>query len=188
MLLRGGEQAGTWLATGTWPIRASMLCTMPVFFDAPQDFEHVCMIARTLEALGIRRCHVYDPKRLIRARYGKSRTRRLKRASAGAFFRVVFERVEVPGKFMRSQSGRKVATVPDPSATSLAGFSFLPDDLVVFGSEGSGISPEVLALCDEHVTIPQQGVTQCLNLGVAVGIVLFETLRQGAGPDASRPK
>jgi TrmH family RNA methyltransferase len=165
-----------------------MHCTMPVFLDAPQDFEHVCVIARTLEALGIRRCHVYDPNRLIRARYGKSRTRRLQRVSAGAFFRVVFERVENPGKFLRSQSGRKVATVPDPSATSLAGFSFLPDDLVVFGSEGIGISPEVLALCDEHVTIPQQGVTQSLNLGVAVGIVLFETLRQGAGPDASRPK
>ena len=146
------------------------------------------MIARTLEALGIRRCHLYDPNRPIRARYGKSRTRRLKRVSAGALFRVVFGRVEEPGKFLRPQSGRKVATVPDPSATSLAGFSFLHDDLVVFGSEGMGISPEVLDLCDEQVTIPQQGVTQSLNLGVAVGIVLFETLRQGAGSDASRPK
>ena len=165
-----------------------MLYTMPVFLDAPQDFEHVCVIARTLEALGIRRCHVYDPNRLIRARYGKSRTRRLNKVSAGAFFRVAFERVEEPGKFLRSQPGRKVATVPDPSATSLAGFPFLPDDVVVFGSEGSGISPEVLTLCDEHVTIPQQGVTQSLNLGVAVGIVLFETLRQGAGPDALHPK
>src|SRR4028118_883931 len=96
MLLRGGEQAGTWLPTGTRPIRASMLCTMPVFFDAPQDFEHVCMIARTLEALGTRRCHVYDPKRLIRARYGKSRTRRLKRVSAGAFFRALSDRPQAP--------------------------------------------------------------------------------------------
>ena len=165
-----------------------MLYTMPVFLDASQDFEHVCVIARTLEALGIRRCHVYDPNRLIRARYGKSRTRRLNKVSAGAFFRVTFERVEEPGKFLRSQPGRKVATLPDPSATSLAGFSFLPDDVVVCGSEGSGISPEVLTLCDEHVTIPQQGVTQSLNLGVAVGIVLFETLRQGAGPDASHSK
>ena len=164
-----------------------MLYTMPVFLDSPQDFEHVCVIARTLEALGIRCCHVYDPNRLIRARYGKSRTRRLNKVSAGAFFRVDFERVEEPGKFLRSQSGRKVATVPDPDATSLAGFSFLPDDVVVFGSEGSGISPEVLTLCDEYVTIPQQGVTQSLNLGVAVGIVLFETLRQGARPDASHP-
>lgn len=163
-----------------------MLGTMPVFLDAPQDFEHVCVIARTLEALGIRRCHVYDPNRLIRARYGKSRTRRLNKVSAGAFFRVAFERVEEPGKFLRSQPGRKVATVPDPNATSLAGFSFLPDDVVVFGSEGSGISPEVLTLCDEYVTIPQQGVTQSLNLGVAVGIVLFETLRQGAGPPHAR--
>jgi tRNA G18 (ribose-2'-O)-methylase SpoU len=165
-----------------------MLCTMRVFLDAPQNFEHVCVIARTLEALGIRRCHVHDPNRLIRDRYGKSRTRKLNKVSAGAFFRVAFERVEEPAEFLGSLSGRKVATVPDPGATSLAGFLFLPDDLVLFGSEGSGILPEVLALCDEYVTIPQQGVTQSLNLGVAVGIVLFETIRQAAGPAAPHPK
>ncbi|MDQ4128094.1 MAG: TrmH family RNA methyltransferase [Actinomycetota bacterium] len=131
---------------------------MQVFLDAPQDFEHVCVIARTLEALGVRRCHVHDPNRLIRSRYGKSRTRRLHKVSVGAFFRVAFERVEEPTRFLRSQPGRKVATVPAPSATSLAGILFLPDDLIVFGSEGGGNSPEVLALCDEHVTIPQRGV------------------------------
>ncbi len=162
--------------------------TVQVFLDAPQDFEHVCVIARTLEALGVRRCHVHDPNRLIRSRYGKSRTRRLNKVSAGAFFRVAFERVGEPTKFLRSQPGRKVATIPDPSATSLAGFLFLPDDLVVFGSEGGGISPEVLALCDERVTIPQRGVTQSLNLGVAVDIVLFEALRQGAGSGSLQPK
>ncbi|CAA9408421.1 MAG: hypothetical protein AVDCRST_MAG01-01-1463 [uncultured Rubrobacteraceae bacterium] len=31
---------------------------MQVFLDAPQDFEHVCVISRTLEALGVRRCYV----------------------------------------------------------------------------------------------------------------------------------
>jgi len=46
----------------------------------------------------------------------------------------------------------------------------------------------VLSLCDERVTIPQQGATQSLNLGVAVGIVLFETLRQLETPDAAEPK
>ena len=48
-------------------------------------------------------------------------------------------------------------------------------------AEGRGISPEVLALCDERVTIPQRGATQSLNLGVAVGIVLYEAVRQGRG-------
>ncbi|MDQ3318113.1 MAG: hypothetical protein M3522_12385 [Actinomycetota bacterium] len=89
---------------------------MQVFLDAPQDFEHVCVISRTLEALGVRRCHVHDTNRLIRPRYGKSRTRRLKKVSAGAFFRVGFERVEDPATFLSSLQGRKIGAVPDPRA------------------------------------------------------------------------
>jgi len=144
-----------------------------VFLDAPHDFEHVCVIARTLETLGVERCFVYDPNRLIRPRYGKSRTRRLKKVSAGAFFRVAF---------LTSFSGRKVATVPNQQATSLTNFRFRSDDIILFGSEGQGINPELLALCEEHVTIPQRGVTQSLNLGVAVGIILFESLHQRIVP------
>ena len=151
---------------------------MNVFLDAPQDFEHVCVISRTLEALGVGLCHVYDPNRLIRPAYGKSRTRRIKAVSAGAFFRVTFERVEDPEAFLRSSAVRKVATVPDQGAQPLTRFSFRPDDLLVFGSEGRGIRPETLALCDERVTIPQRGATQSLNLSVAAGIVLFEFRRQ----------
>ncbi len=58
---------------------------MNVFLDAPQDFGNLCLIARTLETLGVWRCYVYDPNRLIRNRYGKSRTRRIQKISAGAF-------------------------------------------------------------------------------------------------------
>jgi len=155
---------------------------MNVFLDAPRDFGHVCVISRTLEALGIQRCFVHDPNRLIRTRYGKSRTRRLRKVSAGAFFRVSFERIEEPEAFLASWPGRKVATVPDSRATPLPSFRFLPDGLILFGSEGEGISPELLVLCEERVTIPQRGMTQSLNLAVATGIVLFEFLRQETEP------
>ena len=153
---------------------------MNVFLDAPHDFEHVCVISRTLETLGVGSCYVYDPHHLIRTRYGKSRTRRIKTVSSGAFFRVAFERIEEPEAFLRAFPGRIVATVPDEKAQPLTRFSFRPDDLLVFGSEGHGIQPELLALCDEWVTIPQQGETRSLNLSVATGIVLFESLRQTA--------
>ncbi len=151
---------------------------MDVFLDSPQDFENLCLLSRTLEVLGIRRCYVHDPNRLIRARYGKSRTRQIKAISAGAFFRVAFKRVEEPEEFLAALSGRKVATVPDQRAAPLPSFAFRPDDVIVFGSEGRGIRAEVLALCDERVTIPQRGVTDSLNLAVATGIVLFEFFRQ----------
>jgi len=151
---------------------------MDVFLDSPQDFGNLCLLSRTLEALGVRRCYVHDLNRLIRPRYGKSRTRQIKTISAGAFFHVAFKRVEEPEAFLAALSGRKVATVPDQRVTPLPNFAFRPDDIVVFGSEGHGIRPEVLALCDERVTIPQHGVTDSLNLAVSVGIVLFEFFRQ----------
>ncbi len=71
-----------------------------------------------------------------------------------------------------------MATVPDQRAIPLPRFAFCPDDVIVFGSEGRGIRPEMLALCDERVTIPQRDVTDSLNLAVSVGIVLFEFSRQ----------
>lgn len=151
---------------------------MDVFLDSPQDFANLCLLSRTLEALGVGRCYVHDPNRLVRRRYGKSRARQIKKISAGAFFRVAFERVERPEAFLAALPGRKVATVPDRRATPLPAFAFRPDEVIVFGSEGRGIRPEVLALCEERVTIPQRGTTDSLNLAVSVGIVLFEFFRQ----------
>jgi hypothetical protein len=79
---------------------------MEVFLDSPQDFGNLCLLSRTLEVLGVERCYVHDPHRLIRSRYGKSRTRQIKAISAGAFFRVAFKRVEDPEALLTSLSGR----------------------------------------------------------------------------------
>jgi endonuclease YncB( thermonuclease family) len=81
-----------------------MLGRMDVFLDSPQDFENLCLISRTLEVLGVGRCYVHDPNRLVRPRYGKSRSRQIKAISAGAFFRVAFERVEQPERFHLSRA------------------------------------------------------------------------------------
>jgi tRNA G18 (ribose-2'-O)-methylase SpoU len=59
----------------------------------------------------------------------------------------------------------------------------LPKSMVfVFGQEGPGISPELLALCNETVSINQLGSTRSLNVGVAAGIALYEWCRQNAQP------
>jgi tRNA G18 (ribose-2'-O)-methylase SpoU len=96
-----------------------------------------------------------------------------------------FKRVEDPEEFLTALASRKVATVPDQRATPLPGFTFRPDDTIVFGSEGRGIRPEVLALCGERVTIPQRGATHSLNLAVSVGIVLFEFFRQATSGNST---
>lgn len=154
---------------------------MRIFVYAPEDFNNFCVLARTLEALGVDSCSVYDPNRLIRPRYGKSYRRKLQTISAGAFFRLRFERVANPIDFVAAHTGRSIATVPDQSAVSLYGFGFEPNDLILFGSEGHGLPPEVVSACDTRLTIPQRGVTQSFNLSVASGIILSEWFRQNEG-------
>ena len=149
-----------------------------VFLHAPQDFRNLCAIARTLEVLGQREVHVFDPWRLVRDRYGKARSRQMRDVSGGAFEKIQWARVDDPGSFLRTFSGRVVATGAEPSATELTSFSFREDDLLVFGGESQGLPQEVVALAGACVTIPSHGETQSLNLGVALGIVVFEAVRQ----------
>jgi len=66
---------------------------------------------------------------------------------------------------------------------SYADWSFLPDDCLVFGRETRGLPESVLASnWDRCLTIPMPNAkVRSLNLATAVGIVLYETLRQTGG-------
>jgi tRNA (guanosine-2'-O-)-methyltransferase len=149
-----------------------------VFLYAPQDFRNLCAIARTLEVLGHRDVHVFDPWHLIRERYGKARSRVMRDVSGGAFETMRWIRVDEPLAFLREFPGRVVATVADGSAAELTRFSFQQSDLVVFGAESQGLPAEIVAVASATLTIPSKGRTQSLNLSVAAGIVVFEAERQ----------
>ena len=56
--------------------------------------------------------------------------------------------------------------------------TFRPGDFLVFGRETKGLAESLLAANTEQLlTIPMHG-TRSLNLATAVGIVLFEAMRQ----------
>ncbi len=56
--------------------------------------------------------------------------------------------------------------------------AFRPGDFLVFGRETKGLPEKLLAANQENcLTIPMHG-TRSLNLATAVGIVLFEAVRQ----------
>jgi TrmH family RNA methyltransferase len=101
------------------------------------------------------------------------------RASAGSVFRLPIARVklaEVLAK-MRTRGLRLVATsshkgIP-PNDARLTG------PLAIFiGSEGAGLSRELLAEMDEILAIPHSERVESLNAGVAASIVLYEIARQ----------
>ncbi len=154
---------------------------MEVFLNAPEQFENLCVLSRTLEVLGFPRCYVYDPHRLVRERYGKSYSQKLRTVSAGAFSKIDWQRVTAPPlQFLQEYPGRRVATVPRANATSLHHFCFKSSDLLVIGSEGKGLDASLLEACQARITIPQAGITESLNLAVASSIVLAEYKRQEA--------
>lgn len=49
---------------------------------------------------------------------------------------------------------------------------------LIMGAEDTGVSYENLALCDEWVRIPVVGKIESLNVSVAAGILIYESLKQ----------
>jgi len=48
----------------------------------------------------------------------------------------------------------------------------------VFGNEGRGVTPDLIAAADLRISIPQSAAVESLNVGVAAGICLFEQRRR----------
>ena len=55
---------------------------------------------------------------------------------------------------------------------------FQDGDWLVFGNESVGLSPEVLALFDNHLTIPMSSLIRSFNIANSVAFVVGEAKRQ----------
>ncbi|MFO1487711.1 MAG: RNA methyltransferase [Verrucomicrobiota bacterium] len=73
---------------------------------------------------------------------------------------------------------RCIAAHPHVSGRTLAQADFTGDCCVVLGNEGKGISPAVLAECDDAVAIPMPPKVDSLNVGAATAVFLYEANRQ----------
>ncbi len=74
-------------------------------------------------------------------------------------------------------AGYRVIAI-EQTTTSIPLNDFKPDGpvAIVFGHEIHGVSPEVLALCEAAIEIPQFGTKHSLNVAVSIGIVLWHIL------------
>jgi len=57
-------------------------------------------------------------------------------------------------------------------------YSFPKNALLIFGSEGCGLTPEMQSLCDVMIGIEQFGSIRSLNCGTASGVVMYELTKQ----------
>lgn len=74
--------------------------------------------------------------------------------------------------------GFDVVASTQEAGTNYSSYDYARRSAVVFGSEATGISKDVLSLCGTQVGIPRVGRMESLNVGVAASIVLSEMARR----------
>jgi tRNA (cytidine/uridine-2'-O-)-methyltransferase len=82
--------------------------------------------------------------------------------------------------FLSSHDERKLAFFTTKVTRPYTDASYNPGDFLIFGSESRGLSKEIRELYDDLCyTLPMSNPhIRSLNLAMAVGIVLYEALRQ----------
>ena len=97
-------------------------------------------------------------------------------------------------EFLKTQSGRELVAIENNVSKeilekvyktpenlhvkSLLDKKFSNKTTLIFGSEGGGISEELLSHCSDIREIPDYGSTRSINVGVASGIAMYEWTRQ----------
>jgi len=81
-------------------------------------------------------------------------------------------------KQKKAQGFQVVVTHLEERAVSFREVDYTKPTLLVMGNEKEGVSPEVIALADEVIVIPMQGMIQSLNVSVATALILYEAQRQ----------
>lgn len=144
-----------------------------VILDGVTDVGNFGAIARSAECLGA--------QALIIASQGSAQINaEAMKASAGALNNILVCREKsllMAVKFLKVNGIRIFGAAMGKEMPAFKA-DFTEPCAVVFGSEGEGISKDILKLCDEKISIPMLGLTESLNVSVSAGILLYEILKQ----------
>ncbi len=102
------------------------------------------------------------------------------KTSAGAVFNVPICKVDhiKDAIFYLQGSGIKTVAATEKANTTLYQIDLNEPVAIIMGSEERGINPSVLKMVDEMAKLPLVGSIGSLNVSVACGAFLYETLRQ----------
>ena len=151
----------------------------PHFFvagDGLANAENVGLIVRNCVAFGVQALIVGETS-------SSPFLRRAVRNSMGTIFKLPI--VDSPNlivtlDMLRKENVRVIAAHPHGEHRLIEETNFATDCCIVLGSEGVGLSKEVLAACDETVAIPMKNEVDSLNVGSAAAVFLYEAARQRA--------
>lgn len=102
------------------------------------------------------------------------------RAAAGSLFRlpVVFAESADAASVLCQRFGKRLICTAPRGSRDYFTIDMRRDIALVLGNEGNGISRELLAQAAELVKLPMAGSVESLNVAVAAGILLYESVRQ----------
>ena len=141
-----------------------------ILLDGIQDPGNVGTLLRTAAAAGIKQA-------LLSPGCASAWSPKVLRAGQGAHFSlVIHEEADLP-EFMEAYCGTTAVTCLD-GATSLYEARWHGPVAWIFGAEGQGVSPALIAAARLKIKIPMPGAVESLNVAAAAAICLFETVRR----------
>lgn len=144
-----------------------------VVLDGITDVRNFGAIARTAECCGV-------DALVIAQRGSVSVGADAVKTSAGALhYLPVCREKNLAGavRFLKD-TGYQVVAVSEKADYNYTRGDYTTPVALVMGAEDTGISPEVMKLCDTRVSIPMFGHIGSLNVSVAAAVMMYEVVRQ----------
>ncbi|HEU5122792.1 MAG TPA: RNA methyltransferase [Verrucomicrobiae bacterium] len=130
----------------------------------------------------VRNCAAFGVQALIVSESSSSPfLRRAVRNSMGTIFQLPIIEITTLATALNELKAKNIhliAAHPHVNGRTLGDADFAKDCCIVFGSEGTGLSPEILELCDDTVAIPMAPEIDSLNVNAAAAVFLYEVNRQ----------
>lgn len=144
-----------------------------IILDGITDVRNFGAITRTAECAGADAI-VIKSKGSVRINSDAVKT------SAGALFKIPVCRVDSLPKTLKhlKNSGLNIVSASEKGSVYFYEHDFTVPCAIIMGSEGKGISQELLKISDKVVKIPILGKIESLNVANAASILMYEVVRQ----------
>lgn len=144
-----------------------------VVLDGISDVRNFGAIARTCECAGVDAI-------VVPLKGGAALNGDAVKTSAGALLKIPVCREQNLTNAIKylSASGIKIVAATEKATKNYTEASMSEPIAIVMGSEDEGVAPENIRICDEMVRIPMLGTIDSLNVSVAAGVLIYETIRQ----------
>lgn len=149
-----------------------------IVLDDVRSAYNVGSILRTADGAGVTKVFLcgYTPAPVDR--FGRT-VKEIEKTSLGASQTVPWERVVDIGELVAQFKARGIQVVvveQSPRSVDYRTAALSSDVAFIFGNEREGVRKDIVELADTVVDIKMQGDKESLNVGVAVGVVLFSVL------------